>query len=268
MAKLLLGLCQIKVTDIKQENVAKAVSMINACKNKNVNIAVLPEMFNCPYDTSSFPLYAEEFENSETLSVISDAARYNDMYIVAGSVPELYKDKIYNTCVVFDRTGKMIGKHRKIHLFDIDVKNGISFRESDILSGGNQITVIDTEYCKIGVAICFDIRFSDLYREMSKEGAKIIFTPGAFNMTTGPAHWELLVRSRALDNQVYHAAVSAARNCEAGYISYGNSMLCNPWGDVTVRADEKEQIILGEVDLEMVDSIREQIPVVKTYKTT
>jgi len=241
--------------------------MLDICKNNNVNIAVLPEMFNCPYETRSFPLYAEELENSETISVISDAAKYNDMYVFAGSIPELCNGRIYNTCMIFDRKGKIIGKHRKIHLFDIDIKNGIYFRESDILSGGDQITVIDTEYCKIGVAICFDMRFSDLYREMSKAGAKIIFTPGAFNMTTGPAHWELLVRSRALDNQVFHAAVSCARNCESNYIAYGNSMLCNPWGDITARADEREQIVFGEIDLEMVDSIREQIPVVKTYTT-
>lgn len=265
MAELILGLCQMEVTGIKKHNLAKAVSMIENCKRKNVNIAVLPEMFNCPYDTREFLSYAEKLENSETVSVISETARYNDIYVIAGSIPELCEGNIYNTCIAFDRTGKIIGKHRKIHLFDIDIEGGISFKESDTLSAGDQITVIETEYCKIGIAICFDMRFSDLYREMSRYGAKIIITPGAFNMSTGPAHWELLVRSRALDNQVFHAAVSTARNCKSSYVSYGNSMLCNPWGEITVRADEKEQIVLGKVNLEMVDSVRMQVPVVKTY---
>jgi predicted amidohydrolase len=263
MNKIKLGLCQMKVTDNKQDNIKSALLMLEACKENNVNIAVLPEMFVCPYDTECFPKYAEEIENSEIVSVISAQAKYNDMYIVAGSFPELCKQKIYNTCLVFDRNGTVIGKHRKIHLFDVDIKNGIRFKESDILSGGRQITVIDTEYCKIGIAICFDMRFTELYREMSGAGAKIIFTPGAFNMTTGPAHWELLVRARALDNQVFHAAVSPARNTEAGYAAYGNTMLCDPWGRVLRRADETEQIVFADIDLNMVDDIRAQIPVVK-----
>ncbi|QNU65310.1 carbon-nitrogen hydrolase family protein [Ruminiclostridium herbifermentans] len=263
--KLRLGLCQMKVSDFKVDNLNKAVQMIESCKNEGANIAVLPEMFNCPYDTQKFPIYAEDLDKSETVTIISEAAKHNDIYVIAGSIPEICEGKYYNTCLVFDRTGKLIGKHRKVHLFDVNIKNGICFKESDILSSGNQVTVIETEYCKIGIAICFDIRFSDLYREMSKAGAKLIFTPGAFNMTTGPAHWELLVRTRALDNQLFHAAVSPARNIEASYIAYGNSMLCDPWGNVLARADEKEQIIISDIDLDMVDNIREQIPVVNEY---
>ena len=262
MNDIKLGLCQMMVTDSKQDNLEKAIRMLETCKQNDVNIAVLPEMFNCPYDTAKFPMYAENIEKSETVSVISKAAKYNDMYIISGSMPEECDGRIYNTSVIFDRNGSIIGIHRKIHLFDIDIKNGISFKESDVLSGGDKITVVSTEYCKIGIAICFDMRFSELYREMSKCGAKIIITPGAFNMTTGPAHWELLVRSRALDNQVFHAAVSTARNEQANYLAYGNSMLCDPWGTVIARADEKEQVIITNIDLKLVDNIREQIPVI------
>ncbi|MHB8063994.1 MAG: carbon-nitrogen hydrolase family protein [Ruminiclostridium sp.] len=263
MNNLKLGLCQMMVTDSKQENLKEAVRMLEACGQSNVNIAVLPEMFNCPYYKSKFALFAEDFKNSETASVISSAAKYNDMYVVAGSIPELYEGHIYNTCLIFDRSGAIIGKHRKVHLFDIDIKNGIRFKESEVLSSGNQITVVATEYCKIGIAICFDMRFSELYGEMSKAGAKLFITPGAFNMTTGPAHWELLIRARALDNQVFHAAVSPARNTGARYVAYGNSMVCDPWGTVINRADEKEQIVFADIDLDMVNSIRAQIPIVK-----
>ena len=263
MNNVKLGLCQMKVTDNKQDNLKKAVDMLEACRQSDVNIAVLPEMFNCLYDITKFALFAETLENSKTVSVISSAAKYNDMYVVAGSIPELFEGHIYNTSLIFDRTGTIIGKHRKVHLFDVDIKNGIRFKESEVLASGNQITVIATEYCKIGIAICFDMRFSELYGEMSKAGAKIFITPGAFNMTTGPAHWELLIRARALDNQVFHVAVSPARNTEANYIAYGNSMVCDPWGKVLNSADEKEQIIFADIDLDMVDSIRAQIPVVK-----
>ncbi|PYG87567.1 putative amidohydrolase [Ruminiclostridium sufflavum DSM 19573] len=263
MNNIRLGLCQMKVTGDKQYNLEKAARMIEECKDRNANIAVLPEMFTCPYGTQNFPLYAEELRDSETLSVISKAAEYNDIYVIAGSIPELDKERYYNTCAVFDRTGKIIGRHRKIHLFDIDIRKSISFKESDVLSCGNKVTVVDTEYCKIGIAICFDMRFCGLYSEMCKAGAKIIITPGAFNMITGPAHWELLVRARALDNQLFHAAVSPARDNKAGYIAYGNSMVCDPWGTVISRADENEQVIISEINLDLVDSIRKQIPVAK-----
>lgn len=264
MNNLKLGLCQMKVSDTKSDNLNKAINMIKSCKNKDANIAILPEMFICPYDTQKFPIYAEDIKNSETVSVISQTAKYNDMYVIAGSIPEIFEGKYYNTCLVFDRTGKIIGKHRKVHLFDVDIKNGICFKESDTLSSGKKITVIDTEFCKIGIAICFDMRFSEFYKEMSENGAKLIITPGAFNMTTGPAHWELLIRARALDNQLFHAAVSSARDTEASYVAYGNSMLCDPWGSIVARADEKEQIIVADIDLDMVDSIRKQIPVVNS----
>ncbi len=261
MNNITLGLCQMKVTDSKRDNLEKAVQMLEECSKSNVNIAILPEMFNCPYDTHSFLKYAENIENSETVSVISAAAKYNDIYVIAGSIPEINEGKIFNTSLAFDRNGQIIGKHRKVHLFDVNIPNGIYFKESDVLSGGNQITVFDTEYCRIGIAICFDIRFSQMYSEMSKAGAKIFITPGAFNMTTGPAHWELLTRARALDNQVFHAAVSSARDTTANYVAYGNSMLCDPWGSILVRADEKEQIVISEIDLDLIDSVRAQIPV-------
>lgn len=262
MNELMLGLCQMMVSESKQDNLEKAEQMLETCGHRGVNIAVLPEMFNCPYDTAKFPLYAENIENSQTVSVISKAAEYNNMYVIAGSIPEECDGHLYNTSLIFDKNGTIIGKHRKIHLFDVDIKNGIKFKESDILSGGNQITVVDTEYCKIGVAICFDMRFSELYAKMNRSGAKIIVTPGAFNMTTGPAHWELLVRTRALDNQVFHAAVSTARNTGSSYTAYGNSMLCDPWGRVVSRADEKEQILYVNIDLDMVEITRNQIPLI------
>jgi predicted amidohydrolase len=123
------------------------------------------------------------------------------------------------------------------------------------------VTVVETEFGRIGVAVCFDMRFTELYSEMGRAGARIIVTPAAFNMTTGPAHWELLIRARALDNQVFHAAVSSARNTASNYIAYGNSMVCDPWGTIIAKADEKEGIQITEIDLDMVNSVRRQIPV-------
>ncbi|EPR13363.1 carbon-nitrogen hydrolase family protein [Ruminiclostridium papyrosolvens] len=259
--KIKLGLCQMAVTDNKNDNLEKALSVLEECCKRGADIAILPEMFNCPYDTKRFPIYAESMENSKTLSVISESAKYNNMYIVAGTIPESSNDCIYNSSVMFDRQGNIIAKHRKVHLFDVNITDGIAFRESDVLTAGAEVTVAETEFGRIGLAVCFDMRFTWLYSEMTEAGAKIIITPASFNMTTGPVHWELLVRARALDNQVFHAAVSSARNTSADYVSYGNSMVCDPWGNVVSRADEKEGILIADIDLNLVNSVRSQIPV-------
>ena len=167
---------------------------------------------------------------------------------------------------MFDKTGKIIAKHRKIHLFDIDVKDRITFKESDVLTAGDDFTVADTEFGKIGIGICYDVRFVELARIMAENGASILFYPGAFNQTTGPAHWELLFRSRALDNQVFCVGVAPALNLDASYHSYGHSIVANPWGEVMVQAGEKEELLICEIDLSEIKKVREEIPVLKNKR--
>jgi omega-amidase len=254
-----LALCQMKVIDNKDSNIKNALDMIKTAALNKSDLVVLPEMFNCPYDNDKFTEYAEEKKNSKTLKSISKAARGRGLYIIAGSIPELDGDKLYNSSFIFNRNGEIIGSHRKMHLFDIDIPGKISFKET--LSAGNQITLIDTELCKIGVAICYDIRFPELSRLMALKGAELIVIPGAFNMTTGPAHWETLIRGRAIDNQLYVAAASPARNEKLSYVAYGNSMVADPWGEVLARADEKEEVIYANINLSRIKEIREELPV-------
>ena len=262
-----IAICQLKVTNDKHANTVKAVDMIKRAKENKAAIVVLPEMFNCPYDNSLFSQFAESEEDGDTLAIISKIAKELGVYIVAGSIPERSEDKIYNTSFIFDGEGKRIGKHRKMHLFDIDVPGKIQFKESEVLSLGNNITVLDTEMCKIGVAICYDMRFPELFRMMTLKGAKLIIIPAAFNMVTGPAHWEPLIRMRALDNQVYVVAASPARDEMASYIAYGNSMVADPWGNIICATDEKEGILYADIDLTIVDKIREELPVLKHRRT-
>lgn len=255
-----LALCQMKVIDNKDSNIKNALDMIKTAALTKSDLVILPEMFNCPYDNDKFTEYAEEKKNSKTLKSISKAAKDLNIYIIAGSIPELDGDKLYNSSFIFNRNGDIIGSHRKMHLFDIDIPEKIRFKESETLSAGNQITVIDTELCKIGVAICYDIRFPELSRLMALKGAELIVIPGAFNMTTGPAHWETLIRGRAIDNQLYVAAVSPARNEKLSYVAYGNSMVADPWGKVLARAGEKEEVIYADINLSRVKEIREELP--------
>ena len=223
------------------------------------DLIVLPEIFTCPYDNRCFPSFAEE-EGGRSYRFLSALAREKGAYVVGGSMPERDGDRIYNTSYVFDRGGALIGKHRKIHLFDIDVDGGQYFRESDVLSAGEKITVFDTEFGKMGVCICFDIRFPDLFIKMRKAGARMVFVPAAFNMTTGPVHWETLFKSRALDQQIFVLGCSPARDETASYVAYGHSILTDPWGCVLCELGAEEGILTAQVDLDRVDSVRRQIP--------
>lgn len=265
MEKLRIGLCQMLVTEAgKKENIDKAKKMIYDAADKGAKIVSLPEMFNCPYDNKNFREYAETFPQGETIKMLSNAAKEKNIYLIGGSIPELdNEDKVYNTSFIFDNKGSLIGKHRKMHLFDIDIKNRVSFKESEVLTGGRDITVVDTEYGKIGVAICYDIRFPELIRIMTLKGVKIVFIPAAFNMTTGPAHWETLFKSRALDNQIYVAGISPARDINYSYVAYGNSIVVNPWGNVVNRLDEKEAILIEDIDFDYINEVRESLPLLK-----
>ena len=266
MTIIKLALCQMNVVDNKQSNLEKAASMIADSAEADADFIILPEMFMCPYSNDKFIEYAEEENESPTLNIISELAADNETYILAGSVPERKSDKIYNTSYLFDKNGQIMAKHRKMHLFDIDVKDKITFKESDVLTAGNEFTLAETEFGKIGIGICYDVRFVEIARIMAEKGAQILFYPGAFNMTTGPAHWELLFRSRALDNQVFCVGVAPALNRNASYHSYGHSIVTNPWGEVVSQAGEKEDLIICEIDLSEIKKVREEIPILKNKR--
>lgn len=272
MNSIKIALCQMNVVDNKEKNIEKAIQMIKESKRQGADLAVLPEMFNCPYENEKFIEYAEILEDSQTLMEISNIAKEENIHVLAGSVPELERDdeedteSIYNTAVFFDNNGKQLGKHRKMHLFDIDVKGKIYFKESDTLSAGNDFTVINTDLASIGIGICYDIRFVELSRIMALDGAEILIFPGAFNLTTGPAHWELLFRSRALDNQVYAIGVAPALDKDASYNSYGHSIVVNPWGEVIEELDYGEELKIVEIDLDEIKRVREEIPVLKNRR--
>ena len=257
-----LGLCQMAGTANKNETRRIADTYVREAAENGAQVISLPEMWDCPYSNDYFREYAEPADG-ETVEFMSRLAADLGVYLIGGSISELDGDKVYNTSFSFDRKGNLIGRHRKVHLFDIDVEGGIRFMESDTLTAGQDMTVIDTEYCQIGVAICYDIRFPEWFRKMALAGAKLIVLPAAFNMTTGPAHWDLSIRARALDNQVYFAANAPARDENGIYVSYGNSCIASPWGDFIAHADEKPQIIYGDIDLDRVDAVRDQLPLLK-----
>lgn len=254
---------QTKGSDTPYKKIKEIGSQIAAVRDEKPDFVVLPEMFACPYETPKFPEYAEP-EDGKMVRLLSEIAKQNQIYLVGGSIPE--RDNaglIYNTSFVFDRAGKVIAKHRKVHLFDIDIKGGQYFKESDTLTPGNSFTVFDTEFGPMGLCICYDIRFPELFRMMVNRGARLVFCPAAFNRTTGPRHWELLFRARSVDNQIYMVGCAPAADESASYISYGHSIVTSPWGEVLLQAGDEECELSFTAALEEADRVREQLPFLK-----
>jgi omega-amidase len=254
-----IALVQINIKPTKDDNIKSVKKLLEKKKKHDIDLIVLPEMFNCPYSNQFFLDFAESFPSS-TYFFLSETAKKYSSFVIGGSIPEKAGDHIYNTSLIFDREGKFVSKHRKTHLFDINIQDKISFKESDTFSKGNDITVFVADFAKIGVAICYDMRFPELIRRMTLAGAEIIVVPAAFNMVTGPAHWHLIARTRAVDNQIFFIVSSPARYNNNIYKAYGHSMIVNPWGKVIADAGIKEKILIKKIDLEMVAKTRKELP--------
>lgn len=259
---LKVALVQLKVGADKAANLAHAQAKVSEAASNGAKLVVLPECWNSPYAVTAFPEYAEEVPKGETSEFLADLAKTTGVFLIGGSIPEIDGDKYYNTSVSYSPSGQLLGKHRKIHLFDIDVPGKIRFKESDILSPGTTETMIDLEgYGKVGLGICYDIRFPELAARAARRGAFAMIYPGAFNTTTGPLHWQLLARSRAVDNQVFVLMDSPARDMSSSYHAYGHSQAIDPWGAVLSEAAEDECIVYATLDPTAMDDVRQSIPV-------
>jgi len=262
MKNLKLAICQMRVSDDKNTNLAVAADMIQKSSDLGAEMVVLPEVFNSPYRASLFPAYAETWPGPSTAFLSRSAARHG-LNLVGGSIIERDNNNLYNTCFIFGPTGDLLGRHRKMHLFDVDITDGISFRESDTLSPGEEVTVIKTDALCFGVMICFDIRFPELARRCVLDGAQFLVVPAAFNTVTGPAHWEILMRARAADNQCYVIAASPARNPDSSYQAWGHSLVVDPWGRIIAEAGIDEEIIIADINLDLVSQVRSELPLLR-----
>ncbi|PLN75531.1 carbon-nitrogen hydrolase [Aspergillus taichungensis] len=268
---LKLALVQLASGADKSVNLAHARTKVLEAAKAGAKLIVLPECFNSPYGTQHFPKYAETLlpsppsqEQSPSYHALSALAAEAKAYLVGGSIPELEptSKKYYNTSLVFSPSGSLIGTHRKTHLFDIDIPGKITFKESEVLSPGNQLTLVDLpEYGRIGLAICYDIRFPEAAMIAARQGAFMLVYPAAFNMTTGPMHWSLLARARAVDNELYVALCSPARDVNASYQAWGHSLVSTPMAEIVQEAGDAEEIIYADLDNDAIVNTRKSIPI-------
>lgn len=260
MAKVRAALLQLSVTGAKEENLRRTAEAVRRAADAGAQIVCLPEMFCCPYETQAFRAHREA-AGGRIWTALAQMAAESRVYLIGGSFPEAADGRLYNTCFVFDAAGQQVARHRKVHLFDIDVRGGQRFRESETFSPGEDLTVFETPFGRVGVEICFDIRFTELTQLLALQGARMVFVPASFNMTTGPRHWQLLFRARALDAQLYLLGCAAARDARQSYVSYGHSLVTTPWGEVLAELGSAPGMLLETIDLAAVDEVRAQIPV-------
>ncbi|XP_030562751.1 omega-amidase NIT2-like [Drosophila novamexicana] len=268
--KLTLGLLQLPVGVDVAANVRQAVDSITQLKadNPQLQLAILPESFNGPYAIEHFGRHAERVPEGRTCQALSQLARKLGIYIIGGSIIERDdQNKLYNTCTVWAPDGQLIGRHRKLHLFCVNIGpeqlGGCQFDEGDALTAGNQLTLVQIGAHKVGIGICHDKRFEELARLYRNQGCSMLVYPSAFCICQGPMHWELLQRARATDNQLFVITCAPARNNMSGYVAYGHSMIVDPWARVQREAGEGRELIVETIDFDMVDEVRRQIPIYK-----
>lgn len=258
-----IGLCQLSVTSDKDSNLGSVRNSIQVAVKQGAALVVLPEMWNCPYSNDYFSKFAEDFDDedgSPSFSVLSQAASHHKITIVGGSMPEWDNGHLYNSCCVFGPDGKLMSKHRKAHLFDVNIPGDISFKESDTFTAGDEPTIVDTDLGRIGIGICHDIRFPELAMLYRARGCQLICYPGAFNISSGEMLWELEQRARAADNQLYVATCSPSRDSTGSYMIWGHSTLVGPLGETIATSGQEETIVIADIDYNAILCQREKLP--------
>ena len=260
---ILASCIQLTAGDDLQANLNRTASLIGEAATAGSSLVLLPENFSFMGATEEAKLdIAEPQENSSVLAFLSEQARQHNITIIGGSVLLQYvgNNKVRNCCPVFSAQGELLAYYDKIHLFDAVLPNE-NYSESHMVESGSQPKMVELDDWKLGLSICYDLRFPELYRHYSAYGCNIITVPSAFTVPTGKAHWETLLRARAIENECYVLAAGQYGNHPGGRKTWGHSMIISPWGEVLSSLDEGEGIITAELSLEKLNSVREALPV-------
>lgn len=257
--KLKVAAIQMTANDDKERNVALAVELVDIAVGRGAELIVLPEMFNC-YASPDVMVRNAEAVPGYTTDIIAQKARECGVYIVCGIYEKADDQRAYNTCVAIGQDGKVLGTYSKTHLFDIDVPGAITYMESDNVAPGKKITTLPIKDIQCGMAVCYDLRFPELFRVMALRGTMIFALPCAFTHATGRWHWDSLVRARAIENQTFLIAANQIGRHPNNIVSHGNSMILDPWGRVLAHASDDDNVIVAELDLGVLASVRSEMP--------
>ncbi|MGH7871987.1 MAG: carbon-nitrogen hydrolase family protein [Candidatus Binatia bacterium] len=259
--KFLAAAVQMVASDDKAANLKQAEQWIRQAAVQGAQVVALPEVFIWRGEKKREHEFAEPIPGPSS-TALGGMARELGIYLLAGSILERIpgSEKAYNTSLLFGPNGELIARYRKIHLFDVDLANGTSLRESATREYGDGVIVAATEFCPMGLSVCYDLRFPELYRALAMRGAQIIFVPSAFTAYTGAAHWETLLRARAIENQVYVVAADQFGKSAKSFETHGHSMIVDPWGKVLAELADGAGVISAEIDLDYLTKVRAELP--------
>lgn len=261
-SSLSVAAIQLTSTPDVDANLSRALHHLEEAASAGAELAVLPENFGFLGSEKAKLAYAQSIEEGSFVAPLRELAAKKGMGIIAGGMPEKGPDddRVYNTAVFIGRSGEVVGSYRKIHLFDIDLAGKISYQESASVLSGNEPMVVEFEGWKVGLSICYDLRFPEMYRSLVDQGAHILTVPAAFTLQTGRDHWEVLLRARAIENQCYVIAAGQVGEHLKGRTSWGQSCVIDPWGTILEQAPDVEGITLATLERSELQRIRTQLP--------
>jgi len=250
----------------KAANLDKVELFVADAARQGARLVVLPEVFLWRGPRAEEGNGAEPIPGPST-ERLGRLARSLGLYLLAGSILERSGgDKVFNTSLLFGPRGEIMARYRKTHLFDVDLPGHVTIRESDTRTAGDAVVTVPTELGVIGMSVCYDLRFPELYRQLTWAGAEVVTIPSAFTFPTGAAHWEILLRARAIENQVYVIAPDQIGRSPSGVVDFGNSMIVDPWGKPLARAADREMVIFAEIDRNYQQKVRRELPCLEHVK--
>jgi predicted amidohydrolase len=258
---------QMTSHDDKAANLERAERLVARAAATGADVVVLPEKWNLIGRVADYREGAEELDRGESVAAMHRWAVTHGITLVGGSITERRegREKLSNTCCVFDPTGVRVAVYRKIHLFDVEV-GGHVYRESEAEEPGDEPVVARGEGWPIGLSVCYDVRFPELYRILALEGAELVTVPAHFTTHTGRDHWHVLLQARAIENQLYVAAAAQWGETIAGKPAYGRSLIVDPWGIVLAQAADEDTVISAELDRARLREIRDKLPSLKNRR--
>jgi len=252
---------QMRSADDKETNLEAAVARVDEAAALGAKLVVLPETFSWRGPAARDQENAEALDGP-SLARLADVARRHRLTLVAGSILEQSGDGAapYNTSVVLGPDGARLATYRKMHLFDVSIPGKVEVRESAKRGRGTDVVTADTPVGRLGLTVCYDLRFPELYRALARAGAELLCVPSAFTFPTGAAHWEVLLRARAIENQCWVLAANQHGPSGLGHADYGHSMIVDPWGTVVACASDGERVVVAEIDFGLLARVRREMP--------
>jgi predicted amidohydrolase len=263
----LLAAAQMTSTPDRSRNLETAVRLIEEAADQGARLVGLPENFSYMGPQEGL-LEGAETLDGPTLGTIREVARRRGVHVIAGSIAEKVADprKTANTSALIADDGSLVAAYRKIHLFDVSIPDGARYAESEVVAAGDQAIIAPTALGRIGLTICYDLRFPELYRKLAGFGAAILSIPAAFTLFTGKDHWEVLLRARAIENLAYVLAPAQVGNHSAKRQTFGNAMVVDPWGVVLARCADGEGVCVAPFSRARLERVRQELPALKHRK--